>query len=165
MFTLKKKQRLSGQSGQSLIEVAIAATALVFVLVAIVSGLMLSVRNSTYSNNQAVATKHTQEGIELFRRFNNELGWESFHSIINNDGTNFTYCLNDIHQITDVDDFRSLNTGTCGSSEVIDGTLFRREAEVSVINDDEIAFTINVHWQDGEEVRTTTLQQSLRRRQ
>lgn len=157
------KKITSSQRGNSLIEVAIAATALVFVMVAIVSGMMLAVRNSSHANNQALATKYTQEGIELFRRMYNELGWESFHSVIDDNGSNI-YCLDDLSQIIDHEDFDDINTGACGENEIITGTPFTRQATVNV-GTNEITFIVTVTWPDGDKNPSTRIEQTFRRRQ
>lgn len=150
-----RKLPLGSTRGQSLVEVTIATTALVFGLVAVVSGLILSVRNSSVANNQAIATQQTQEAIEVFRRFKRQLGWESFYSIIRADGTNFTYCLQNLP--TDTTNFQSISTGNCSVSASYTG--FVRQAAISVVSSTEIQMTVTVTWRDGSTTRSATAKQ------
>jgi len=147
-------------AGQSLIEVSVAATALIFVLVAVVSGLILSVRNTTFSKTQALATQQTQEGIEIFQRFRNELGWETFYQTINADGSNTTYCImNDVSTTTQ---FQNMQTGGCSVSATFTG--FVREAIIDVRSTTEVAVEVRVEWRDGTEDRATSAKQIFQRR-
>lgn len=143
--------------GQSLLEVIVASGVLVFVLVAVVSGMILSVRNSRFAQNQALATKYTQETIEMFRHFYSALGWEAFYQEFLNDSAvaTFSYCLPTL--ITEPDpqvaaqEFQDLSPGPCPPTTYIPGTEFLRE--VSVIRgatvDDPIELEVRVSWIEG----------------
>lgn len=147
-------------AGQSLIEVLIATTALVFVLVGIVAGLVLSVHNTTYSNQQSLATKYAQESIEVFRRFQNELGWPLFQRTIAADGSSFTYCM--ANEPTTFAAFQSISRGACSASAVIPNTNFTRQIVVTVNSANQITLVATVSWDDGQETRQATITQILR---
>lgn len=136
--------------GQSLVEVTVASAALMFGLVAIVSGLILSVRNSTQANKQAIATQKAQEGVEIFRKYQRELGWEAFQDVLDEDGTPSTYCITTLP--TDNSEFQGMTLGSCSFSQT--ETDFIREASVDVQNDNIVAVTVTVSWRDGTNTRT-----------
>jgi len=62
-----KKKRLYFSSGQSLIEAVIAVGVVTMVLVALVSGVVSSLKNARYSRDNSVAVAYAQEGIEVIR--------------------------------------------------------------------------------------------------
>lgn len=57
----------SSQTGQSLIEVIVAATVGILVLTALTFATLFSLRNANFSKTSAQATKLAQEGIEMVR--------------------------------------------------------------------------------------------------
>lgn len=150
--------RRSGRSGQSLVEVTIATAALAFGLISVISGVLLAVRNASVSNTQAQATQKAQETIEIFRRFQRTLGWETFYSIINADGASITYCLNTLP--TDTTSFQNMTVGACSFAS--NNTNLVREAVVTVTSSTEISVTANVKWRDGNTVRTATAKNIFR---
>lgn len=154
---------LRTNAGQSLIEVLVATTGLVFVLVAVVAGFVFSVRNTSFANDQSLATKYAQEGIEVFRRFQNELGWPLFYTTIRADGSTFSYCMAQTPQ--NVSAFQSLPTGTCSQSSVISGTDFTRQLQVTVNSTTEITVVSTVVWPDGQNTRQAIVTQVFRERQ
>ncbi len=149
-------------AGQSLVEVIVAAAALVFVLVAVVSGMILAVRNASFSNRQAQATKHTQETIEMFRNFQLLLGWEGFHREFVNDSvsTSFSYCLPATISQPDPElaatEFHNLAAGECVSSNFIPGTQFLRQVNVQRGTVTEpIEIEVIVVWAEGGQMNTS----------
>ncbi len=64
--------------GQSLIEVLIALSVVVLVLLALIAVTTVSVRNSTFAKNQSLATKHAQETIEKIRKYRDQNNWATF---------------------------------------------------------------------------------------
>ena len=54
-------------SGQSLVEVLVAMTVILMVIVGIIVATVYATRNSTFSKNQALATKLAQEKMEQVR--------------------------------------------------------------------------------------------------
>jgi type II secretory pathway pseudopilin PulG len=155
------------QPGNTLVEVMIAGTVLVFVLVAVVSGLILATRGGSFAQQQALATRRAQEGIELFRGFQFQLGWESFYDVLRADGANFSYCLNTLP--TTPVAFRDMTARSCTITDVNDriaGSFLVRQVNVSLpdlINNDEARVTVVVSWQDAGDVRSAQLTQILRK--
>lgn len=148
-------------TGNSLVEVIVATGALVFVLVGVVSGMILAVRNSSYSNRQAQATKHTQETIEMFRHFYLALGWESFYEEMLADSpgsVDFTYCLPSLISDPDPDQaavqFRNLSSGGSCTAE-IPNTPFVREVFVhrGAVTDP-LEIEVEVRWTEGNSLNT-----------
>lgn len=71
------------EQGQSLIEVVAAVAVIVLVVLALISLTTVAIRNSSFSNNQALATKYAQEGIERVRSYRGEVDWFTFSQKIN----------------------------------------------------------------------------------
>ena len=55
-------------SGQSLVEMVVAISVVLIVIVALVAVTTVSVRNASFSRNQALAMRYAQEGIEEARK-------------------------------------------------------------------------------------------------
>lgn len=136
-------------SGQSLVEVTVASVALIFGLVSVISGLMLAVRNSTVSSRQVTATQESQEVIEVFRKFQRQLGWESFYGVLRADGTVMSYCLQTLP--TTAAAFQSMPVGACTVSA--NNTDFVRQADVVITSANEIELSVTVTWRDGNTTR------------
>jgi len=64
--------------GQSLIETVVAMAVVVIVILALVAVTTVSVRNASFSRNQALATKYAQEAIEKVRASREQNTWENF---------------------------------------------------------------------------------------
>lgn len=141
----------AGQSGQSLVEVTIAAAALATGLVAVIASLIVSLRNNSVSSTQTLATQQNQEAIESFRQFQKELGWETFYQILNSKGNNYTVCLQNLPE--DSADFNGLSTGACSVSGGFTGLV--REAQIVVVGgaNQEIQMTATTTWNDGATTR------------
>ncbi len=78
-------------NGQSLFEVVVAIGIAALVLVGAVSLSTMSVRNSTFSRNDSVATKFAQEGSEYMRQ-QRDTDWDGF--ITNYVSKSQPVCLN-----------------------------------------------------------------------
>jgi len=59
---------IKNTTGQSLVEMVVAIAVVLIVIVALVAVTTISVRNASFSRNQALATKYAQEGIEEARK-------------------------------------------------------------------------------------------------
>ena len=148
-------------SGQSVIEVTVAATAIVFVLVAVVSGLVLSTKNSSFANQQGLATKRAQEAMEAMRRYQVELGWESFYSEISRDGNTFRYCMPALP--SSAANFASMASGNCAATSYIPSTQFVREIRVEVRSPNEIFLESTVEWYEADDLQTAKVSQLFRK--
>ncbi len=67
------------ENGQSLFEVVVAVGVIALVMVAVVSLGTVSVRNSNFAKNDAIATKYAQEGTECLRQ-QRDANWSIFLS-------------------------------------------------------------------------------------
>lgn len=75
------------ESGQTLIEVIAALSAAVVIVSASAVAVINALKNAQFSNNQNLATRHAQEGIEVMRDLRNS-NYAAF-SLLQSD----TYCL------------------------------------------------------------------------
>lgn len=80
----KDVARLENDHGQTLIEVVVALSVLVIILLAVVSVLSKSVKNAAYSRNYSLATGYTQEAIEKIRLYRDQHNWATFLTDCNN---------------------------------------------------------------------------------
>lgn len=80
-------------SGQTMVEMVVATGMVALVLVAIVAGVALSIRNSRFSRNKAIATRYAQETLEKFRALRDEVGWRPFLLDALGNNTAATYCF------------------------------------------------------------------------
>ncbi len=67
MRRINTKANVLPMAGQTLIEVVIAMGISVLILVTLVSGVTVSLRNIQFANNKAQATKYAQEAFEAVR--------------------------------------------------------------------------------------------------
>ncbi len=65
-------------SGQSLLEMIVTLGIVILVILDLVVVTTISVRNASFSRNQALATKYAQKAIEKIRLFREEETWENF---------------------------------------------------------------------------------------
>ncbi|MBU0570048.1 hypothetical protein KKB40_04710 [Patescibacteria group bacterium] len=101
--------------GQSLFEVLFAVAIAAIILVGVVSLSTTSIRNTGYSNNNALATKYAQQAVEWLRG-ERDGGFLVFRD---RTVTSATYCLNEVSL--------SWNNDTgCSNSQFITGTFFLR---------------------------------------
>lgn len=149
----------SARSGQTIVEVIVATGILALVLTAIVAGLALSVKNTAQSKFKALSSKLAQEGIESIRKFRDQLGWDTFYTILNNQGSGF-YCLNTLP--ADVDSFQNLELGVCDSGFAVVGSEFEREAYIDIISADEISIEMTVSWDDAGTTREALINQEFK---
>jgi type II secretory pathway pseudopilin PulG len=68
---LFNKMKIQDNSGQTLVEVSIALSAVLLTLAAIAILIVISVSNSVYIKNQSQAAKYAQEGMEQVRYLKN----------------------------------------------------------------------------------------------
>lgn len=148
------------QSGQSVIEVLIATGVVSLVMTALMATMTLSLQNSSQSKYRSLATKLGQEGLESFRQFRDELGWEYFYQAIDAQGTG-TYCINTLP--ASGEQLQSLTYGACSDYPISrTGVAFQREAYIDVISADEIRIEMTVAWLDGADERNSFVVQEFK---
>ncbi|MEK7499275.1 MAG: hypothetical protein AAB649_01575 [Patescibacteria group bacterium] len=130
--------------GQSLFEVIFALGIVAVILVAIASLAAKSIANSTFSRNNALATKFTQEGIEWLREQRDSLDWTmGFYPQANGSTKNFG----------------SLNWPPGGSCNIPQNTDLCRQVILASAGPEEVNVTVIVTWNDGQgahSARSTT---------
>lgn len=136
--------------GQSLFEVVLALALSTLIIVALVSLVSNSIRNSSYSRNKTYATRYTQEATEWLRG-ERDGDWDVF-------STNFLFCPTPPH-VQCLDTLAWGNCGTCGETEFVDN-IFKREISFSDIEADSVTVEATTYWIDSQgihEVRSNTI--------
>jgi Tfp pilus assembly protein PilV len=133
--------------GQSLFEVVIAVGLSALILIAAVTLSSGSVRNASFSSNNAQATKYAQEAMEWLRG-QRDAGWESFRDD-HSSSSGVESCLNTSPP----------TTWASPPCSVIAGTVFTRSVTLKTIDPDKINALVLVTWKDSQgthEVKTQT---------
>ena len=136
--------------GQSLFEVIFALAVASIVMIGIVTLAASSVRNSTFSRNNAFATRFVQETSEWLRELRDGNDWVTFSSYAN--GSGVTYCLPSLG-------VSFPPQGTCAIDDYINGTIFIREVILTLISPDIVDVEITVEWSDAQglhQIRSVT---------
>jgi len=148
----KSKKKIQGQS---LFEVLFAVAIAAIILVGVVSLSTTSIRNTSYSNNNAQATKYAQEAVEWLRG-ERDASFSDFRGYTASSTINPGYCLNTLSWN---------NNGVCLSSEFITGTFFLRDVlfvcyitdsasstvvACSDVNVNNIESIVEVKWSDAQ---------------
>lgn len=136
--------------GQSLFEVVLALALSTLIIVALVSLVSNSIKNSTYSRNKTYATHYTQEASEWLRG-QRDGDWDVF-------STNYLFCPTPPH-VQCFDTLAWGNCGACSDTEFI-GDLFKREISFSDIEADSVTVEVKTYWTDSQgihEVRSNTI--------
>jgi len=131
-------RRQSLESGQSLFEVVVAVGVFALIIAAIVGLATSSIRNTTFSRNNALATRYSQEAVEWLRT-QRDTDWESFHT--NASAVPPTYCLKDLSW-ADIDD--------CDPQDAIAETTLFRQVDFSDVTDTSVTATITTSWTDSQ---------------
>lgn len=135
-------------SGQTLVEMVVAVGMVSLVLVAIVSGIAISIRNSRFSKNKALATRFAQEGVEKFRFYRDEFGWEPFFEVMSDPGVSSDYCLNEFPlSLENIDG----KLGSCAGDTIDDGMVYTRYArvEITTLSPQRVDVVVGVSWYEG----------------
>lgn len=125
--------------GQSLFEVVVAIALISIVMITLVSLASLSIRASVLSRNQTEAGSFTQQASEWLRS-EKDADWTTF----NNHAKTTNWCLDSLYWS---------NSGTCSSTEIISGTIFKRSLKFtrSVVGSNiTITADISTSWKDSQ---------------
>lgn len=134
------------RKGQSLFEIVLALGLITLILTAVVALASLSIKNSSFSHSQTIATRYSDSAMESLRE-EKESDWTSFY---NNALSSPKWCFNDPSWI-------NADPGNCSNS--ISDTNFAREVTFTIIGPSEVEVMVNVNWQDPSgyhEVSTTS---------
>jgi Tfp pilus assembly protein PilV len=146
-------------SGQTIIEVIIAAGIVALVLTAVVAAVTSSVKNTALAKSKTVAVKFSQEGVEFFRNQRAALGWEAFGKFFQDTGT--TFCLASIPST-----ISQLTAGACTTHDYVDSkSTFQRSAVITLSTSGStitnIKVVVTVTWVDGSVTKTSTITQNF----
>jgi type II secretory pathway pseudopilin PulG len=132
----------SSSSGQSLVEVVVTTAIAMLILVALVGGATVAVRNIQYSRTRARAMELNRQATEWLRS-ERAKGWSGFCDKFESS----TYCLNN---------FNFDNPGSCGAGELVDNA-FEREASFTKERNpsnpeviDKVTVTLTTSWTDSQ---------------
>jgi Tfp pilus assembly protein PilV len=117
---LKFDNYMQNMVGQSLFEVVFTVAIIALVLTGITSVAVVSVRNASFSDNNAQATRYAQETTEL--RAERDGDWSAFLTNVGSNSPSFTYCF---------DSLGWSNVDSCTATETIGSTIFIRDVEFS----------------------------------
>jgi len=123
--------------GQTLIEVIVAVGAMSTLLVALLSLVSLSMRNTRLARDRAAAVTLAQEGIELMRAYR-DYNWETFKAKAN--GT--SYNLPENWVVTDGLD------NVC-ETELSIRDLFWRCTTLTTVGNSEVTVAVAVGWRES----------------
>lgn len=136
-------------SGQSLFEVILALGLITLILTAVVALASLSIKNSSFSRLQTIATRYTETTMEWLRE-EKQSDWTNFYTFASN-SSNSKWCFNDLS-------WQNATLGGC--SGFISDTNFKREITFTISSEPrEVQVMVNVNWQDSSgyhEVNTTS---------
>lgn len=136
-------------SGQSIIEVVIAATLISIGMVAALSLSNYSTRQNTYAKYINQTTSYNNQAGDWLRSEKARLGWNQFAAKLTGDGGPLvTYCLPNA-DLTGVD-FLTLNAGNCGAADLIPNTFMTRSLSFDLgnIGNGKINLTVTTSWTD-----------------
>lgn len=124
--------------GQSLFEVVVALAIVSLIIVGVVILGTNSIRNSSFARDKTLATKYNQEAAEWLRG-QRDNSWSAFYSKATSSSN---WCLLALS-------WSSAKMGTCGSSDLISGTPFKRQLVFTVLDANNIQVAVKVSWSDG----------------
>ena len=154
-------------SGFAIIELLVATGVVTMVMVAVVSGVSMSIKNSRYSKEKAQSARLSQDVVEWLRGRRDVMGWLNFYNTINGDkpspglpDTEIVYCLDVLP--TEYTAFDGLDVTTdINSCTEFEDENFRRVAIITTPDDETMNIVVRVFWNDGSGDRSTQIETSL----
>ncbi len=165
--------------GFTLIETLVAIGILVLAVTGAFSAAQMGITTSTYSKNQVIAFYLAQDGVEFIRnlRDNNGLREQAWLTGISSDSSDPCYfnntCTVDPTAVSPNPNIIrcSGGSGSCpllkqdssGIYGYVSGTdtIFRREIQLTRINDNEISILVSVIWRKGLVDRTFRVRENI----
>lgn len=120
--------------GQAVVEILVALGIAVIVIVALVSAVVASVSNSTFSKTQGEANRYSREGTEWIRG-ERDKDWDAFASRVGS-----AWCLPTLSWPS--------SSGACSVTSTIPNTSLRRETTLTLLSANQIDVTVRVYWAD-----------------
>lgn len=148
------------EAGQSIIEVILATVVVALVLVAVLSTIVASLRNSRLSLEQTRATKYGEEVLEWVRQERSVVGWSNLLSTVGGVGSEVDYCLTSLPSSwTELEDYR----GNCQPTDLITDTPYQRQMTLRRTSSDELEVLVRLTWPGKAGSITTELKTILAR--
>lgn len=151
------------KSGQTILEVVIATTLISIAIIAALGLTNQSQKSANYAKLLDQATAFNNQAADYFRNQKYLLGWAAFTEKITSDigtGNTTTYCFNTVPDSTSLT-FDTLAPGSCDETDLISGTIFKREASLSTsdLSNGVITIVITTTWPDStERIATLTME-------
>lgn len=138
---------MSKESGQSLIEVMVAVSISMVVLVGLLSITSLGLTNSELSRNKTRGNEYAQEAVEWLRG-QRDANWNTFYTRAPG-----TYCLNTL----------AWQSGACSAGTVINDQydLFTRQITLTPNGIDRVTVVVTVRFPSGERTELVQLNSTL----
>jgi len=129
-------------SGQSLIELLVALTLIMLVVVAVVGLAAVSIKTSYFAKRETAAKRYAEEAMEWLRE-QKKSNWTDF---LFEKSNNTTYCFN------------SLSWSSVGACTTTFGGIYKREATLLRSSDNKnVTVTVIVSWSDSSGTHETKL--------
>jgi Tfp pilus assembly protein PilV len=153
MFTLAERQNRT--QGQSMFELIVALAIGIIIVTAVVVVSSNSVRNSSFSKNNAAAARYAQEGMEWLRSQRDQ-SWSTIYAKASVAG--YDWCLQMLA-------WPGVN-GACTSNQTISGTVYTRQlnmklkdyaASPSSTDNETVEATMVVTWSESGTAHNVTL--------
>lgn len=129
------------------------------VLVALLSSIIQSMRNSRVALEQTKSTQYANEVLEWLRQERDARGWGVFASSLAAVGSDLTYCVATMS--ADINALLDSGTGVCEEGETIAETVYTRELNITIVSSQEIQAEAVVRRPGKSGVITTTLETRL----
>jgi len=131
-------------SGQSLIELLVALTLIMLVVVAVVGLAAVSIKTSYFAKRETTAKRYAEEAMEWLRE-QKKSNWTDF-LFAKSTTTGQKYCFN------------SLSWSSAGACTTTFGGIYKREATLLRSSDNKnVTVTVVVSWTDSSGGHKTTL--------
>lgn len=139
-------------TGQSILEVVLAATLIAVGLVAALSLATNSQKSADFSKSNNLATNYNYQAVDWLRDVRTREGWDNMIYYLSADsgGSSLTYCLNSSLP-TDTAGFAALPADSnCSTGGTIPGTSFARQVsfDLSQLPSGKISGTVTTFWQE-----------------
>jgi type II secretory pathway pseudopilin PulG len=138
---------LKNEKGQSLFEIVVSLAISTLIIVSLVSLASTSIRNSTYSRNNTIATRSAQQAIEWLRG-ERDTDWDTFYD---RGFANSNWCL------PTLDWGNATAEPQCLTNQIVPDTIFYREVIFTPGSVDVLSVTkvyidvkVKVYWTDAQ---------------
>jgi len=154
------KKTLLLKKGATILEVVIAATLISLAVIAALSLVSSTQKETTYARDLNIATKYNYEAIDRFRQIRTAMGWSSIVNELTLDSiSNETvYCLSFLP--TSEAEFSALTYGACSESNFINSTRLIRQVTFDLVAAEiasgEVNGIITTIWQGSKEHSVNT---------